>query len=67
MPWALSNLYWEQNFLDYRHTVLAGLLDATDYTNVYALMDPWADFFNLASDASQDVHAVFGLWGRVNL
>jgi porin len=48
MPWALSNLYWEQNFLDYRFTVLAGLLDATDYTNVYALMDPWTDFFNLA-------------------
>ena len=48
VPWALTNFYWEQNLLNYHLTFLAGILDATDYTNVYALVDPWTDFYNLA-------------------
>ena len=45
--WALSNLYWEQKVLQNKLAFIAGIVDVTDYTNVYGLIDPWNDFFNL--------------------
>lgn len=45
--WILSNLYWQQSLLDNRLAFVAGIVDATDYTNVYGLVDPWNDFYNL--------------------
>jgi porin len=45
--WALTNFYWSQTLLAGRLEFVAGLVDATDYLNVYALIDPWNDFMNL--------------------
>jgi porin len=44
----LTNLYWRQRLLDGRATVIAGLLDVTDYVDVYALGSPWTHYMNLA-------------------
>jgi len=46
--WALTNLYWEQQLAGGRLAVVAGVLDTTDYVDIYALADPWNDFMNLA-------------------
>ena len=43
-----TNLYWRQRFNEGKATVIAGLLDATDYLNVYALASPWTGFMNFA-------------------
>jgi len=48
IKWALTNFYWNQNLLKDRLSFVVGALDATDYTNVYGLVDPWNDFYNLA-------------------
>ena len=48
MRWALTNLYWEQNLASRRVGVVAGIVDPTDYVNVYGLVNPWADSSNLA-------------------
>ncbi|WP_370980574.1 carbohydrate porin [Agaribacterium sp. ZY112] len=44
----LTNLYWKQRFNDGRSTVIAGMLDVTDYTDVYAVASPWTGFVNFA-------------------
>lgn len=44
----LTHFYWQQDFAEGRGTVYAGLLDVTDYTDVYALASPWSGFSNLA-------------------
>ncbi len=44
----LTNLYWRQRFNEGRSTITAGMLDATDYVNVYALASPWTGFMNFA-------------------
>jgi porin len=46
--WALTNLYWEQMLAGGRFAFVAGILDPADYMDVYALVNPWADFSNLA-------------------
>ena len=46
--WALTNFYWQQSFLKGKLAFVAGIVDPTDYTNVYGLVDPWNDFYNLA-------------------
>ena len=43
-----TNLYWRQRLNEGRATITAGLLDATDYLNVYALASPWTGFMNFA-------------------
>lgn len=45
--WILTNLYWKQQFLDNRLAFVAGIVDVTDYTNVFGLVNPWLDFYNL--------------------
>lgn len=45
--WALTNLYWEQRILRNRLAFIVGVLDPADYSNVYGLVDPWNDFYNL--------------------
>ncbi len=47
MGWGLTNFYWQQQLLNNRLSFLVGILDPADYTNVYGLVDPWNDFFNL--------------------
>jgi porin len=43
----LTNLYWRQRLLDGRATVIVGLLDVTDYVDVFALGSPWTSYSNL--------------------
>ncbi len=41
-----TNLHWRQRLNDGKATILAGMLDVTDFVNVYALASPWTGFFN---------------------
>ena len=52
-PWSdegtrFTNLYWRQRLAGGKATVLAGMLDVTDFIDVYALASPWTGFFNFA-------------------
>ncbi len=44
----MTNFYWRQRFLEGRISMVAGLLDATDYVDVYGLASPWTHFTNFA-------------------
>ena len=43
----LTNFYWRQELNNGKTTIVAGLLDATDYVDVFALASPWTGFMNL--------------------
>jgi len=43
-----TNLYWKQRLNDGRATIIAGLLDSTDYVDVFLLASPWTGFVNFA-------------------
>lgn len=47
MGWGLTNFYWEQQLLKNRLSFVVGILDATDFLNIYGLADPWNDVSNL--------------------
>jgi porin len=52
-----TNFYWRQRFNDGKISIIAGLLDATDYVDVYALASPWLHFMNFAfSTGSQTIY-----------
>ena len=44
----LTNLYWKQNLNQGRVEIVAGMLDTTDWVDLYALAAPWTGFFNFA-------------------
>jgi len=44
----LTNLYWKQNLNDDRIEIIAGMLDTTDWVDLYALASPWTGFYNFA-------------------
>jgi len=46
--WALTNLNWQQKFKAGRVSFIAGVVDATDYVDIYGLTNPWTQFSNLA-------------------
>lgn len=46
--WALTNLFWQQRLAEGRVTIQAGVVDTTDYVDVYGLTNPWTQFSNLA-------------------
>ncbi len=46
--WILSNLHWRQSWKDGGVILLAGYYDTADFTDVYALGDPFKQFSNLA-------------------
>ena len=46
--WLLTNLYWRQSFDNNRLAFVAGIVDTTDYVDVYGLFNPWTDFSNQA-------------------
>jgi len=46
--WALTNLYWSQRLLNNRAGFVAGVVDTTDYVDVYGLVNIWTDFNNYA-------------------
>lgn len=45
--WLLSNLYWQQRLWDNRLAFVFGIVDTTDYVDIYGLVNPWTDFNNL--------------------
>jgi porin len=44
----LTNLYWHQSFNEDRVSFVAGIVDATDYLDIYGLINPWTNFANLS-------------------
>ena len=53
----VTNFYWRQRLFDGKLSFVAGLLDATDYVDVYALASPWLHFMNFAfSTGSETVY-----------
>ncbi len=46
--WELTNFFWEQRLFDERFIIAGGVVDTTDYVNVYSMSSPWTDFNNLA-------------------
>ncbi len=46
--WALTNLYWSQRLLKNRLAFVTGIVDTTDYVDVYGLVNIWTDFSNYA-------------------
>jgi len=46
--WGLTNFYWQQKLFEGRFSIIAGIVDATDYVNIYGLVNPWTSFSNLA-------------------
>jgi porin len=55
--WALTNLFWNQHFLRNRVAFVAGVVDSTDYVDVYGLVNPWTDFSNLAFSTDPTIPA----------
>lgn len=55
--WAMTNLYWDQHIMDNRVAFVAGVVDVTDYVDVYSLVNPWADFSNLAFSTDPTIPA----------
>jgi porin len=55
--WGVTNLYWRQSFRSGRLNFIAGKIDATDYLDVYALINPWTSFQNLAFSTNPTIAA----------
>ncbi len=49
---VLTNLYWTQSLADNRFALVAGVVDTTDYMDVYGLVNVWTEFNNLAFSTS---------------
>ena len=45
--WGVTNLYWKQKLNQDRVSFIAGVVDPTDYVDVYGLVNPWTAFSNL--------------------
>lgn len=43
-----QNLYWRQRFGDGRYALIAGVIDVTDFLDLYGLISPWLHFTNFA-------------------
>ncbi|MEY8120720.1 MULTISPECIES: carbohydrate porin [unclassified Falsihalocynthiibacter] len=55
--WLLTNLYWQQAFNNNTVSFVAGIVDTTDYVDVFALGNPWTDFNNLAFSTNPTIPA----------
>jgi len=53
----LTNFYWTQAFADNRFAFIAGVVDVTDYLDVYALINPWTEFNNLSFSTNPTIPA----------
>ena len=65
----LTNLFWHQSLSDNRIGYVVGIVDVTDYVNVYGLVNPWTDFSNLAFSTDPTIPAPdqgFGAAARWN-
>ncbi|UCH23201.1 MAG: carbohydrate porin [Deltaproteobacteria bacterium] len=45
--WGVTNLYWQQRFREGEFNFIAGVVDVTDYIDIYGLTNPWTQFQNL--------------------
>lgn len=54
---GLTNLYWQQKFLDGRIGFVAGQVDVTDYLDVYGLINPLTAFQNLSFSTNPTIAA----------
>ena len=53
----MTNFYWRQRLWQGRLSIAVGLLDATDYVDVYGLASPWMHFTNFAfSTGSETIY-----------
>lgn len=57
IDWALTNLFWEQHLLKNRLAFVAGIVDVTDYVDVYGMVSPWTGFSNLAFSTNPTIPA----------
>ncbi|WP_458775868.1 carbohydrate porin [Desulforhopalus sp. 52FAK] len=57
IDWALTNLYWNQHLFDNRLAFIGGIVDVTDYLDVYGLVNPWTDFNNYAFTTNPTIPA----------
>lgn len=55
--WLLTNLFWHQSLFADRVGFVVGIVDTTDYVDVYGLVNPWADFSNLAFSTDPTIPA----------
>jgi porin len=55
--WGLTNLFWRQRLGEGRVTTVAGIVDATDYVDIYGLVSPWLHFTNLAFSTNPAIPA----------
>lgn len=46
--WLLTNFFWQQELFKGRFAIIFGVVDVTDYVDVYSMVDPWNAFSNLA-------------------
>ena len=46
--WGLTNFYWRQRLFGGRASLVVGMVDVTDYLDVYGMVNPWTSFSNLA-------------------
>ena len=57
IDWALTNLFWEQHLLRNRLAFVAGIVDVTDYVDVFGMVSPWTAFSNLAFSTNPTIPA----------
>ena len=57
LGWALTNFFWEQHLFDNRLAFVGGVVDVTDYVDVYGLVSPWTGFSNLAFSSNPTIPA----------
>ncbi|MGX9349741.1 carbohydrate porin [Shimia sp. W99] len=55
--WLLTNLYWQQSLASNRIGLVLGIVDVTDYVDVYMFGNPWAEFSNLAFSTNPTIPA----------
>jgi len=53
----LTNFYWTQSFANNRFALNVGVVDITDYTDVYGLVNSWTEFNNLAFSTNPTIPA----------
>ncbi len=53
----LTNLYWAQHLYDNKLGYFAGVVDVSDYIDVYALVNVWTEFNNLAFSTNPTIPA----------
>lgn len=55
--WLLTNFYWQQKLFEGRFSFIAGIVDVTDYLNIYGLINPWTSFSNLSFNTGTTIPA----------